>query len=117
MISAFTYLRIMDNTALIEALIGTTGIASIVGTALLARTPLLSKLSELAELKQKVEALIDTRLSQLESKVSYIQGKFETIENILSDGIVTPSEAGMLQNEYRDIKSEIAKIVRGGDAA
>ncbi|NEQ53429.1 MAG: hypothetical protein F6K11_25390 [Leptolyngbya sp. SIO3F4] len=109
----------LDNTALIEALIGTTGIASIVGTAILARTPLLTKLGELRDLKVQVEGTVKDKLAQLDAKLAYIQGKFEVIEKVLADGIVTPAEADELRTEYQDIREQIGQIFNGvgGDAS
>lgn len=98
---------LFDNPDILLSLVGVTGLVSVAATALLNRDTV-----------QGVIAGIGEKIDRLNSSVSYVQGKIDSLERILSDGVISPEEVEQIQDGAAEVKDKIAGIMgRGGDAA
>ncbi|NEZ68304.1 hypothetical protein D0962_37190 [Leptolyngbyaceae cyanobacterium CCMR0082] len=97
----------LDNPDVLLSLVGITGLIAVGSTALLNRGT-----------TQKIISSIGEKIDRTEVAISYVKGKIDSLENILSDGVISPSEVDQIQQGAAEIKDKITSIINpGGDAA
>ena len=97
----------LDNPDVLLSLVGITGLIAVGSTALLNR-----------DTTQKIISSIGEKIDRTEVAISYVKGKIDSLENILSDGVISPSEVDQIQQGAAEIKDKITSIINpGGDAA
>ncbi|MGD1852742.1 MAG: hypothetical protein ACFB2W_00685 [Leptolyngbyaceae cyanobacterium] len=100
-------LIMLNNPDILLSLVGVTGLISVAATALLNRDTV-----------KGLTVGIGEKIDRLNSSISYVQGKLDGLERILSDGVVSPEEVEQIKDSATEIKSKIASIVNpGGDVA
>ena len=101
----------LDNPDLIASLIGFDGLLAIALTAIATR--LLSDGNRAEKLENAKDAVLE-KVSKVEATVNYVQGRLNSLSEILADGRVTPGEVQAITDEVTSIKGNIAGIVNGG---
>ncbi|ESA38449.1 hypothetical protein N836_31405 [Leptolyngbya sp. Heron Island J] len=106
----------LENPAVLEALIGTVGLVSVAATAIFSRDSVKDKLKQLDTLADQVESRIEKRFSQLESTLGYIKSRVDGLEKILEDDIISPAEVQTMRDEILSIKEKFGDVFSGGQA-
>ena len=105
----------LENPAVLEALLGTAGLIAVATTAIFSRDSVKDRLEQLNAVKEQIEAKVEKRFSQLEDGLGYVQGRVNGLEEILEDGIITPSEVETIQGEIVAIKTKLGDLFRRED--
>ena len=104
----------LDNPDLIASLIGFDGLLAIALTAIATR--LLSDGNRAEKLENAKDTVLE-KVSKVEATVNYVQGRLNSLSEILADGRVTPGDVQAMTTEVTFIKDKIAGSVNGGDVA
>lgn len=93
----------LENPDILLSLVGVSGLVAVAGTALLNRQTT----------KDALEFL-GGGISQLNASVAYVQGKIDSMERILSDGVISPDEVQEIKDGAAEIKDKIGGIINRG---
>ena len=101
----------MINSEVIEGLLGVSGMLAVALTAILRRDPVKEVLGKFGELRENYETRITERVTQIEATVDYVKTRLNGLEEILCDGVVTPSEVTQMKDEVIELKNKLGNIV------